>query len=256
MPISNGGTADDITTRHNVEVAIKQMHGLMDLGFAVVCPQLTYFADMRKHREHYEWLDQDCAILVKCDVLLRGAPETDELSAGCRIEIHEARRTGVPVYRSVFDLCADFPRPWVPEQPAVYDGVDVTYETIDPSTLGGGVNEAPEPQRGDPRFLALLDQIRGLHIKKGTDYGSGDDWLANLHASGRVFGVANWVAAAIRLMDIAAYALLTKILLDEEREASGEDVSPLQRELDRLKEAGVDGYASHFVNQAIKRGGK
>lgn len=95
-------------------------------------------------------------------------------------------------------------------------------------------------QKGDPRYLALLDEMRELHIKKSSDYGADEDPLANLRGSER-FGIPSWIGALVRgqdkmyrlqvaakgstlvnegiedsLMDLAAYALLSLILYREE----------------------------------------
>lgn len=98
-----------------------------------------------------------------------------------------------------------------------------------------------QEQPGDPRFLAAVEDMRQLHIKKTQDYGNSTnkDPLANLRASER-FGVPAWVGAMLRLndkvtrvqsfiangrlanepiedsfRDIAAYALLALILFQE-----------------------------------------
>lgn len=95
---------------------------------------------------------------------------------------------------------------------------------------------------GDPRYLALLDELRVLHLKKTADYGTDEDPLANLRAAER-FGIPAWVGAVIRcndkmirvqsfvrngrlenesiedsLMDGAAYYLLALVLYRESRE--------------------------------------
>jgi hypothetical protein len=92
---------------------------------------------------------------------------------------------------------------------------------------------------GDTRYLVLLDEMRALHIKKSADYGAGEDALANLRGSENI-GIPAWLGAWIRakdkvhridafakkrelanesvedsLMDLAAYSLLTIILLRE-----------------------------------------
>jgi hypothetical protein len=94
-------------------------------------------------------------------------------------------------------------------------------------------------QIGDPRFHAILDDMRALHNKKSADYGQGQDPLANVRASAE-FGVPAWVGTAIRmndkmirlksmavngalqnesvedsLMDLAAYSILALILYRE-----------------------------------------
>jgi hypothetical protein len=53
---------------------------------------------------------------------------------------------------------------------------------------------------GDPRYLALLDEMRALHLRKVADYGMGQDPLYNLHASVE-FGVPPWKATILRAND-------------------------------------------------------
>lgn len=97
---------------------------------------------------------------------------------------------------------------------------------------------------GDPRFLSVLEEMWVLHCKKGMDYGSGDDFLANLRAS-EAYGIPAWVGALIRqndklirlknaakgvtlanesvedsLIDNACYAVLALVLYREARGTS------------------------------------
>src|SRR3990167_2999527 len=53
---------------------------------------------------------------------------------------------------------------------------------------------------GDPRFHALLDEIRFLHERKCADYGRDEDHLANLKGS-EEWGVPAWKGTLIRLGD-------------------------------------------------------
>ena len=102
-----------------------------------------------------------------------------------------------------------------------------------------------EPERaGDPRFIALLDDIEKLHAAKQADYGRDADPFANVRAS-EEWGVDPWVGALIRatdkvrrlqtyavkrslvnegvedsLMDLAVYALIALILFREGNEGS------------------------------------
>ena len=102
-----------------------------------------------------------------------------------------------------------------------------------------GLLPAEKQTGGDPRYLALLDELRALHLKKSADYGRGEDPLANLRASEK-FGIPAWVGAMVRgndkmqriqsfilngklenegiedsLLDLAAYALLALVLYRE-----------------------------------------
>ena len=53
---------------------------------------------------------------------------------------------------------------------------------------------------GHPEYLKLLDEMRELHVKKASDYGSGTDPLANCRASTEL-GVPAWQGTMIRAMD-------------------------------------------------------
>ena len=53
---------------------------------------------------------------------------------------------------------------------------------------------------GDADYLALLDEMRALHIRKAQDYGSDEDPLANIKASGEI-GVPAWKGAWLRAKD-------------------------------------------------------
>lgn len=93
---------------------------------------------------------------------------------------------------------------------------------------------------GDPRFHAALQRIADLHDKKQEDYGAEGDPFANIRASEN-WGIPAWVGALVRLNDkvhrlqqfalkgelanesavdsmedIAVYALIAKILYQEE----------------------------------------
>lgn len=99
---------------------------------------------------------------------------------------------------------------------------------------------------GDSRYKQVLDDMWELHVKKGTDYGSGADFLANLRAS-EDYGIPAWVGALIRqndklirlknaakgvdlanesvedsLIDNACYAVLALVLYRETRSSPPE----------------------------------
>lgn len=94
---------------------------------------------------------------------------------------------------------------------------------------------------GHPGFLAVLDEIRALHEKKATDYGSDADPFANVRAS-EEFGIDPWLGAILRandkvtrlktyahkgslanesvedsLIDLASYAVIGLVLFREGR---------------------------------------
>jgi len=52
----------------------------------------------------------------------------------------------------------------------------------------------------DSKFTSLLQEVFNLHEKKGRDYGSDEDPLANCRASAE-FGIPPWKGVAIRRAD-------------------------------------------------------
>ena len=96
------------------------------------------------------------------------------------------------------------------------------------------------PDKGDPRFHKILNELKATHEKKSADYGTGEDFLANVRASAG-WGISPWIGTMIRandkiirlqsliengklenesardsLIDLASYAIIACILLDEE----------------------------------------
>lgn len=94
---------------------------------------------------------------------------------------------------------------------------------------------------GHPGFFAILDELAALHEKKGQDYGTDEDCLANVRAAAD-FGVPPWKAVAVRmgdkmkriqafcrkgslanesledsLLDICSYAIIALVLFREEQ---------------------------------------
>lgn len=53
---------------------------------------------------------------------------------------------------------------------------------------------------GHPKFLAVLEEIKALHIKKSADYGTDEDALGNISASEEL-GIPAWKGAVLRMGD-------------------------------------------------------
>jgi hypothetical protein len=103
----------------------------------------------------------------------------------------------------------------------------------------------PEPnvlRPGSREFVAILDELRQLHLAKTLDYGVDDDALSNIRTSADVLNVPAWAGCVLRisdkmhrlkayfrrgkvefdglsdtLMDIAAYAVIAEVLRREEQ---------------------------------------
>jgi hypothetical protein len=97
-------------------------------------------------------------------------------------------------------------------------------------------------RHGDPRFYTLLEEIAELHSRKNHDYAKTDEPLSNFTRS-RSLGVEPWRGVLVRmsdkwsrieqlaggktakneslrdsLVDLAVYALIDVLLLEDEHE--------------------------------------
>lgn len=85
-----------------------------------------------------------------------------------------------------------------PEHDTILYKGEVVKECPDTCECNGG---APEPERkGDPRFLAVLDEIESIHAVKQRDYGTEVDPFANVRASEEL-GIPGWIGCLIRMND-------------------------------------------------------
>lgn len=73
-------------------------------------------------------------------------------------------------------------------------------ETLLPPGMEVSTSGASVPVKGDAKYLALLDEMRALHIRKSADYGTDEDALANIRGSVAI-GIDPWRAAYLRLLD-------------------------------------------------------
>lgn len=75
-------------------------------------------------------------------------------------------------------------------------------------------HHAPEIAPGSAKFIAILDEMRVIHLKKGADYGTKDDVFANIRASEEI-GIPAWKGAWLRAKDkvqrINSYCLNGKL---------------------------------------------
>lgn len=88
-----------------------------------------------------------------------------------------------------------------------YPTVDKNAElkvTIEKSRLEQASLEAlehkEESKMDRPTFAEILHELNAMQVRKGKDYGSGDDSLANICDSA-TFGIAPWVSAMVRAND-------------------------------------------------------
>lgn len=201
----------------NVRQAVITGLGLIYHGYAPLIPHLTHYADPQGDIAHEVWMEVCLPWVAASHALLR-LPGT---SVGADAEVAEAEVRGIPVFHSLQAL-VDF---------------EPTTSRYTPDPVSSSLS--------DPRFHKLLSVLGHLHDKKQQDYGTSEDPLYNLRGAAS-WGVPPWVGALVRvedklrrlkafanrgrltneaaldsLKDLAAYALLAHILLEEE--FGGED---------------------------------
>jgi hypothetical protein len=87
-----------------------------------------------------------------------------------------------------------------------------SFPVLGDRLTGDGLLATPEDQRNDPvdprtlrpgtaEFLAVLDEVRELHLRKTLDYGADEDALANIRSSSDVIGVQAWAGCILRISD-------------------------------------------------------
>lgn len=54
--------------------------------------------------------------------------------------------------------------------------------------------------RGNPEFEKVIDEVLEMHRRKGADYGTKDDFFANVSAS-KDWGISPWIGAMMRAND-------------------------------------------------------
>lgn len=57
--------------------------------------------------------------------------------------------------------------------------------------------------KGSPEFEAVVKEVLDMHRRKGADYGTKDDFFANVSASAN-WGIEPWVGAMMRVSDKVA----------------------------------------------------
>lgn len=69
--------------------------------------------------------------------------------------------------------------------------------------LGTGIVNAPadELRPGSREFLAILDELRDLHLRKTLDYGVDEDALSNIRSSADIVNLPAWAGCVLRMMD-------------------------------------------------------
>lgn len=60
---------------------------------------------------------------------------------------------------------------------------------------------AEQLRPGSREFLAILDELRELHLRKTLDYGVDEDALSNIRSSADIVNLPAWAGCVLRMMD-------------------------------------------------------
>ena len=86
--------------------------------------------------------------------------------------------------------------------PVAEAACDVTREDCcQGSRMPTSTKPVQELRPGSREFLAVLDEIRTLHLRKTLDYGDEGDALANIRSSADVIAAEPWAGAILRMSD-------------------------------------------------------
>ena len=61
--------------------------------------------------------------------------------------------------------------------------------------------EQPALRPGSREFVAVLEELKALHLKKTMDYGVDDDALSNIRSSADIVNMPAWAGCVIRMSD-------------------------------------------------------
>lgn len=65
----------------------------------------------------------------------------------------------------------------------------------------GADKPPPQLRPGSQGFLAVLDEVRTMHLRKTLDYGTSSDALANIRESAEVINAQPYAGAVLRMSD-------------------------------------------------------
>lgn len=60
---------------------------------------------------------------------------------------------------------------------------------------------APPLRPGSREFVAVLEELKALHLRKTLDYGQDEDALSNIRSSADVINVPSWAGCILRISD-------------------------------------------------------
>jgi hypothetical protein len=66
---------------------------------------------------------------------------------------------------------------------------------------GYGMTHTPALRPGSREFVAVLEELKALHVAKALDYGVDEDALSNIRSSADVCNMPAWAGCVLRMMD-------------------------------------------------------
>ncbi len=102
-PIGNGHTVDPRKMYQNVRQAEEVMLKLMNKGWSVICPHLSYYPYLHwaDHVHWQRWLDMDADFVRKADAFFYMKPEVYGPSKGAAQELEWAKEQNKEIYDDI-----------------------------------------------------------------------------------------------------------------------------------------------------------
>jgi len=105
-PIGNGHVIGPREMYANVRQAEKIMFTLMNKGWTVICPHLSYHAwiNWTKDMSWKRWMQSDYELLQKADAFFYMIPTAYGKSKGALQELEWVIKRSIPVYRALWEV--------------------------------------------------------------------------------------------------------------------------------------------------------
>ncbi len=161
-----------------------------------------YLEEVRKRKNRYmgQWtgtagsLAADChRLLMERETLLKEIRDMQDVMDMMPKAADAALDVGPVTTTSTEDISEDW----------ILRGERELRNAIEPQRrpLGAGVLADDGLRPGSRQFIAVLDEIKRLHLAKTLDYGEDEDALANIRNGAEVVNIEPWKACLIRMAD-------------------------------------------------------
>lgn len=153
--------------------------------------------ERKEMQEHVATLEESIAkIRAAAEERLAGTPADDPKMVGYKFP--ESCCDGGRCHSKPEEPPQEIPVDWIlqgqREMDAHKDDVRWTGDSI-------LADKADELRPGSREFLAVLDELRSLHMRKTLDYGVDEDALSNIRQSADVVNMPAWAGAILRISD-------------------------------------------------------